>query len=566
MLSPNATDESLGANQATNYFAVADIRDDPEGQLPTPSFLGGNSIISVTREGSLQPSTQRERCTAFETGIFPLLGMDMAAPQTTSSSTQQNQPRHPNSSLPDAREMIVLFNFYRHRVHPFQFVLDDIDEIERSLCSLINGDTEAQQYDAHFLCLLHAIFSLGAQFSDLAPTVRVPKYQNHLKHALGLLGTFDYLWNPSKRLIQAFLILGHVLQNDMNPRAAWILGGTTIRLGLSVGLHQPESIARSIRISPAEAQNLRLAIVWQDTLLSLAFDQPPASQMMDIGSDLPALAREGGSGVELTYRQGMNWICHLALRYLSAPSDTSSKQRYHEIFQAFDALERSIAPHLKSQTQCCSIQEIQEHHSLELHTNCVLSTLCRPILSRAVKRAVGEDESSEILERFQESLKRSVQALIRLRSISSHSTRSWAFVHNGLSSALLLSFIKGAKATEDTRKIQAKLIQSLTETHEDVGQLSIAHKKALKALQALQKLAEDDVANESATREEEGQESTNNQDEAIISQQNLVDPQDPSTFEMDDWLRTFEFDSFSPLDAYNFIMSDQVLPETGFQG
>ncbi|KAF4460882.1 hypothetical protein FALBO_12318 [Fusarium albosuccineum] len=289
--------------------------------------------------------------------------MDMTAPQNTSSSTQQNQPRHPNSSLPDAREMIVLFNFYRHRVHPFQFVLDDIDEIERSMCSLINGDTEAQQCDAHFLCLLHAIFSLGAQFSDLGPTVRVPKYQNHLKHALGLLGTFDYLWNPSKRLIQAFLILGHVLQNDMNPRAAWILGGTTIRLGLSVGLHQPESIAGSIRISPAEAQNLRL-----------------------------------------------------------------------------------------------------------------------------------------------------------------------------------------------------------TETHEDVGQLSIAHKKALKALQALQKLAEDDIANESATREEEGQESTNIQDRAIISHQNLGDLQDPSTFEMDDWLRTFEFDSFSPLDAYNFIMSDQALPETGFQG
>ncbi|RSL43557.1 hypothetical protein CEP54_015045 [Fusarium duplospermum] len=154
-------------------------------------------------------------------------------------------------------EMIQLFNTYRHRVHPSQLVLDDLDEVEKVVCSLIGRDSSQEQNDSDCLCLLHAILAAGAQFSDLAPSARVQKSQKHLKHALSFLGAFQYLWNPSKRLLQALVILGHVLQNDMNPRGAWVLGGTTIRLALSMGLHQPVSAQDSFRLSAAEAQHLR---------------------------------------------------------------------------------------------------------------------------------------------------------------------------------------------------------------------------------------------------------------------------------------------------------------------
>jgi hypothetical protein len=99
-----------------------------------------------------------------------------------------------------------------------------------------------------------------------------------------------------------------------------------------------------------------------------------------------------------------------------------------------------------------------------------------------------------ILSRFQTALKDSVRAFIKLRSISSHATSSWAFVHNGLSSALLLSFIKQDSEADETRQIQAELMQSLTERSEDVGQFSTAHKKALRAIQVLQGLAEQDAS------------------------------------------------------------------------
>jgi hypothetical protein len=41
-------------------------------------------------------------------------------------------------------------------------------------------------------------------------------------------------------MLQALVVLGHVLQNGMNLRAAWVLGGTTIRLALFVGLRHDD--------------------------------------------------------------------------------------------------------------------------------------------------------------------------------------------------------------------------------------------------------------------------------------------------------------------------------------
>ncbi len=235
--------------------------------------------------------------------------------------------------------------------------------------------------------------------------------------------------------------------------------------------------------------------MWQDALLSLAFDRPPASHEMDLVSDLPALERSGSSQADLSYTQAMNWLCHLTLGQLRSQKAAPLLSGARELFKAFDAMGASLSPHLSDRQRCSSIQDIHEHYSFELYRNFALSTLCRPILSRQVRQSLGEEESSRTLDKLQDALKRSVLAFIRLRSISNLATRSWAFVHNGLSSALLLAFMRHVvKDGEDTRGIQASLVQSLTEEDEDSGQFSDAHKKALKALQTLQKLPDEGAA------------------------------------------------------------------------
>lgn len=74
--------------------------------------------------------------------------------------------------------------------------------------------------------------------------------------ALNYLGSSTLLWDPSKQMLQALIVLGHVLQNGMNPRAAWVLGGTTIRLALALGLGD-DDYSKTADLSELEQCRLR---------------------------------------------------------------------------------------------------------------------------------------------------------------------------------------------------------------------------------------------------------------------------------------------------------------------
>ncbi|KAF4344556.1 hypothetical protein FBEOM_1454 [Fusarium beomiforme] len=291
----------------------------------TPSLLGGNSIISVARLDAAQPQSDNERHNAFETGILPLLGMDKF-----SDNSYGNQPGLSEPMLAADQDMITLFGIYRDRVHPFQFIVDDLGHIEKLICSL----------GRNFLIYL-------------------------VRH--------EHRGQVNTSLIQALLILGFVLQNDMNPRAAWILGGTTVRLALSIGLHQPSNQS-ALCLSPLETQNLR------------------------------------------------------------------------------------------------------------------------------------HDSEAQV---------------------------------------------------QESREILAELIQTLTERSKDIGHFSTAHKKALRAIQVLQRLSEEESRCQSEEQPQE-QPVVGLLENMTVSQEHASNSWEPSMTSLDDWLRDFDFDAFSPLESYNFIMSDQV--------
>lgn len=77
------------------------------------------------------------------------------------------------------------------------------------------------------------------------------------KQAFDLLRSTDYVARPSKEAVQTLLLLGNVLQNDMKPQAAWILGGSTIRLAQCLGLHEKANRQPLSSISDRDAKNLR---------------------------------------------------------------------------------------------------------------------------------------------------------------------------------------------------------------------------------------------------------------------------------------------------------------------
>ncbi|KAK6080086.1 fungal specific transcription factor [Seiridium cupressi] len=352
---------SVGQSQPAVNPTVAD------GTTPT---LLGNSSAVPTPSGD-----EHARRNAYEDGILLLLGLG-------GDKDALNLVPHVDSeviynSLPSNQDMVSLFEIYQLRYHPFHTVTYDIDGIQRKLCTLINTRRQSVasralsgQVDLRWVCLLHAIFAAGAQSSDLPLERRLSLSQRHTQQAFDLLRTYKFLANPFKEALQTLLLLSYVLQNDMKPQAAWVLQGSTVRLALCLGIHKQTSQSRNLSIPPNEAKQLRLAIVWQDTLVSLMFDRPPASHDFNFREDLPALHHNAVSGT-MTYCQGINWISHLGLRYLPCHSSTtfSTSEGPTLVWQDLKLIEANALPHLKDVQACNTIQEIQEYHSFKLHRN-----------------------------------------------------------------------------------------------------------------------------------------------------------------------------------------------------
>ncbi|KAF3802032.1 hypothetical protein GCG54_00012275, partial [Colletotrichum gloeosporioides] len=522
------------------------------------TFLADNSVVNMARQRSPRSRDDPARQSAFETGILPLLGIS----DDTASSAMSF------SSLPSDQEIVRLFEVFRQRAHPFHVITYNLDHIEARACALVTSGRVAVSEcpeDPWWLCLLHAILATGAQFSELSFHKRLALSQQHTKHAFDLLRCTDYLAKPTKEAIQTLLLLGNVLQNDMKPQAAWVLGGTTIRLAQCLGIHKkPDRLVPAL-IPPEEAKYLRLAIVWQDALLALAFGRPPASHEMDFEEDLPPLTNPPING-KISYLEAMNWLCHVTLRHVSSREGLPSQPL--AMLDDLRSVEISLSPHLTDPQKGKSIRKLQEFYAFELHKNFVVSTLCRPFISSSSSRQVNDADRSVILEQFRDSLRRSVRAYVRLRTITGHARRSWAFIHNGLTSVLLLSLMRETRYLPETRTLQDEMITSLSDSDPDSmsdssGHLSETLKKALKALQTLQRLADSDLTSRGRNVDAVN---TNDPPPENNSGQNPDQQGDQDSFwnmGADDWSFPFNFD-MSPLGAFDYIMSDQSFSGDSF--
>ncbi|KAI3550016.1 fungal specific transcription factor [Colletotrichum abscissum] len=535
-------------------------------------FLADSSVIGMIRRRSIRSRDDPARQSAFETGILPLLGVNEEV--NTSVSSYQ--------SLPSDQEIVRLFELFRRRVHPFHVITFNLDTIEQRICQLINArrgsNLGSESFeDPRWLSLLHAIMAAGAQFSDMNLQDRLAVSQRHTKQSFDLLRSTDYLANPSKEAVQTLLLLGNVLQNDMKPQAAWVLGGTTIRLAQCLGLHKKTARPPKSPLTDEDAKCLRLAIVWQDALLALAFGRPPASYELDFESDLPQLS-ESSESSGLSYLQAMSWLCHVTLRHLS--SHLQSSLGPVSVLDGIKSIEASLSPHLLDPTRSTAIPQIQEYYAFELHRHFVMATLCRPFVSRSGSTGLSESDRSNVLEHFRESLKRSVRAYVRLRSIAGHARRSWAFTHNGLTSVLLLSLMRETRYLAETRTLQDELIASLSEegnsalfTDPDTNaQLSGTLHKALKALRTLRALTERDVSSRGSNQEQSDQDIPTPGhmptvgERPAIGQDNAFRVTEQADFwDMGDaqWEFPIDFD-MSPLGAFDYIMSDQNYDNNSF--
>ncbi|KAI0108454.1 c6 zinc finger domain-containing protein [Daldinia grandis] len=481
--------------------------------LADPHLPQATSLATVTQESSLYLTDRLDDRSAFETGVLPLLGMNEEHIST-------DLPIAPfggflNDFLSVEQDVYALFQSYKSRVHPFNTIPIDLDQLEKRLCAIIElrhnpGAEVGLEVDRvpRWLCLLHAVLASGAQFSEFPLKRRSFLSREHTKLSFELLRRADYLAQPSKEAIQTLLLLGNILQDEIKPQAAWALVGTTIRLAQSLSVHIRQSRSTLSTVTPEDAMLLRLAIVRQEALLSMALGHYPSCSDMSFEEDLPILI-PGSDGEGLTYRQAMSWLCHLGIKHLESRKSTTPPAPLLTL-NKIDRIDLSVSPHLKTRRLCSSTQDVEECYAFTIHKNFVISVICRSLLSDGSSAGISDVDSRRVLERLQTSLKRSSWAYISIRTISPLARRSWAFIHNGLTSVLLLSLMKETRHSEETRLLQDKLITSLQLEKKDycldsgsagASLLSGSLNKALGALETMRILAEQETASQTPWEE-----------------------------------------------------------------
>lgn len=142
-----------------------------------------------------------------------------------------------------------LFHAYKEIPHPFWGFVLDIDDLETKLMVYLeeraknakNSTKPTKPVSASWLAILFAVLAVGSQYHDSPYHIRTRDSQRYIQISFHFLRVGNFLLRPNLDSIQAMLMTGFVLLNDMKAEASWALLGLTTRLAQSLGLdrHQP---------------------------------------------------------------------------------------------------------------------------------------------------------------------------------------------------------------------------------------------------------------------------------------------------------------------------------------
>lgn len=455
-----------------------------------PPFLGEHAIPSFARAQSRGTGTSSGRRENVEVGLLPILGI-WDAGLAAESSIIMPRPDKIHQWLPSDREIIKLFQNFKTHLQSYTPILSDVNKFEKQICAFVDQRSSlrstghaSNKLSLVWLGLLYSVLASGSQFRDASHAERSSESNRYLQYSFQCLSYANYLIHPTIECLEALLVLGNVLQNRMNPQAAWILLGTTSRIAQSLSLHHTAKVEGPL----SKDKKLWLSVIWADSLLSICFDRLPTTT--DVCS-LPSPS--AGSG--MAYVEAIHVLIAASRRSFNLKSNTNPNfQEVLEIIGDISDIYEKTELHLRSAEDCSTIQQRCEYYALQLHTSFVAGWLS----TRAFRRTeVPQDQMSlhaELIVTGKRHLTRSLEAYLKLCPISLQASRSWAFIHNGLSSALVLGLIGETKTNAEVRRLQGALIDALSEGFDDsntdrggnsVVFLSPHHERALLALKNL---------------------------------------------------------------------------------
>ncbi|KAL3424972.1 fungal specific transcription factor domain-containing protein [Phlyctema vagabunda] len=459
----------------TDRWPRATVEEDDQNES---RYLGQNSIAAFlseeTRAGQSKGDGEQD---VIRKDIMPILGLQISSdPYPFMSKVHMDKIRHDiASALPSDREILKTFQIYKQIVQPFWGLLIDIEEFESKLCVYLEDRVSSAKHPAGtmkgvsvaWLGMLFAVLAVATNYSELGYHKRVATSQAFVQTSFHCLRLSNFLIRPSLESLQALMILGFVLANDMKAEASWALIGLTCRLAQALGLHRGPNENGRLQSPPSgdlPRRKLWWTIVWQDSLLSLSFDRCPIASLSLTRCQLPLgpTAMSGG----FSYCELMYHLCEKILQSVS--NDTATMQPdFNQIVadcMAVENLRQQVYPRYRTKEACKTVQDRLHHFAIRLHTSFVVSVICRPALRREQSSTMDLSQKKLLAEKCKQNLTETVRMYLKMHSLSVIPTRSWAFTYHGLSSAVLLGILGETKTDPEVRQLQGNLISALSAT------------------------------------------------------------------------------------------------------
>ncbi|KAI9727008.1 MAG: hypothetical protein M1834_008590 [Cirrosporium novae-zelandiae] len=550
------------------------------------SYTGANSTASFVRFQA------RDANHPLAQEIEPVLGLRNTYERYPFMETESPEEQRQTLSrlLPDQKEVLRLFQFYRNLAFPFNPILVDIDGFESDLCIYLE-DLATNKFGEHAaerpiaqIGLLLATLASGAQFSDMNHHDRMSSSQDFARRSFHCLRLANFLCRPSLDSVQALLVLGNVLQNNGQSDAAWTLLGSTVRLAQTLGIHTERGIRNLPENLRIKSRKLWFNVVWQDSLLCLCFDRPPAVAMHRRDNPIPTMDPS-----ELSYTDAMYHICDIGLgTVVTRDSPQFDVNQSLQALLEIDDLRLHVKPHLQSKDNCKTFQQHFEYFAFRLHTSFLASVICRPAI-RHVPSSQEQSKYTLLVERAKISLVNTAQAFLVFQSLSIVPLRTWSMIHSGLSSALLLGLWRETRDCPESRDLQRGIFKvfssqegEATETEilgdPNCAWLSKAHIRALLALRSVihdEQVSPTVMSNNQPSQQNAASQSSNAvlEDETVRGDLHTRDsntslgefmPGFPPSMDVTIGQNTLDFPvGVSPLSYFESIMQDFPYPSDG---
>ncbi|KAK2625973.1 hypothetical protein QTJ16_004235 [Diplocarpon rosae] len=445
-----------------------------EGEPNESRYLGQNSIAAFLSEDAQigEPSVDGEQ-DVIRKDIMPILGLQVSSASYPFMSRDHMDKIRQDiaASLPSDRDVLKMFNIFKQIVQPFWGLLIDVEDFESKLCIYLEDRSASSKHpvkdsstgvSSAWLGMLFAVLAVATNYTELPYHKRAATSQAFVHSSFHCLRLSNYLIRPSLESLQALVILGFVLSNDMKAEASWALLGLTCRLAQALGLHRgPHEGARAPLPAATDLPRRKLwwTILWQDSLLSLSFDRSPVAIMTRCQSPLsPTALIEGFS-----YTEAMYTLCYNILQFVK--NDSASSPTYDQIIAdsiKVENIRQQVVPRLRSTDQCKTLQDRLQHYAVVLHTSFVVSVFCRPALRRGPSPGMDTRQKALLAGKCKANLAETVRMYLKMHSLSVIPTRSWAFTYHGLSSAVLLGILGETKTDPEVRSLQGDLISALS--------------------------------------------------------------------------------------------------------